>query len=1477
MLQRLLVLMVLFSGTFGFSKTVSTVAISPQGALLMVGTSMQYSVICTYTDSSTDDCTAAGGATWSTPTAALSVTSAGVVTWNAAYDPNNKTQFPNGSQTALGLVRVTAGGISDTGELMAQASGGPFVVFTTPDGGIYGDIQTGAYPTPNVVVGATVTIGAGVTGVNGSSANPFQMTCNWTSSNNAVATINRYGLATAVGPGAVTMTCGAAGNGQYASMPYSGNTFSFNVVAPTPTLQTWYVRPNGGTPFVNATQTPNGQCDGLHDADYPGNGVNQPCAVSNLRDLWADRVSPNHDTWMIGPGDTVIVRQNPNGYNLGLDALSPAYGGAGQPQPINCGNPDCYMPSIPSGTADHHTRILGENYGSCHADSAKTKLLVTWASKVGLNVRDSQFVDVSCLEVTQVQPCAYSAAYTNNCPGNSNYGLGGITESALTSNVTFNDLFIHGLAAEAINGATGAGVVYNYLHIRGVPFAGFDMDDDPHNYSNISVAGGLTLTNSLTEFVGCVEEHPQVHNYPYIECRDQQTGGYGDGFGTGSTTGSWIFDHDIWRYNFQDGLDLLHSGLQTLIVTNSQSYGNDGNQFKLGSAQNVVFQNNFALANCQRIALLFGDEPASAIVPGVNLCRGDGGNVIMTFAAYGNYTVQNNTLVGYGDVSLAYGCDAGSDNCSTANTTLQNNSILGYSDSFNGYNAGANSAMLCAASATDCDNTLSSFPPNQGWATRNNNQFFGARKCPINLTANETCNTQNPLFLNEPANPLSDETLFDNFTGHISSSSPLIGAGIAIPDILVDGAGLLRPNPPAIGAYEYTSSVALTASQVTLAATPNPAIVGQSVAITATIAPTGSVAPTGTVNFFLNGTPLGSSTVNSPGVATFSSSTLPAGSDSINVTYSGDSTYPAGGSNSVTLTVNPAAKTSTVTTLASSLNPVTTSQAITLTATVTATSGTPTGTVTFFDGGASIGSATLGSSGTVTLQLNSMTSGSHTLTAQYGGDSNFSLSTSSPVAETVNSLTPATTTTALAASPNPATTNQAVTLTATVSANSGSPNGSVAFFDGTTSLGTANISSGAASMQLPSLAAGIHNLTVQYAGNTNFAASASSTVAETVNAPAATPTATLLQTSANQIVAGQPVTLTATVSASSGTPAGTVTFFSGNTSLGTATLSGSGTAAIQVPSLPAGSYSLTAQYAGNSTFGASASTGITETVSPSSLPTTTTTLTINPNPTPTGQSVTMSVTVTSASGTPTGTVSFLNNGAVIGSATLNGGVATYTASSLPAGTYPITAQYAGTSALNPSTSNTVQWTIEASGVTLSLNTPTLKVPMGVATSNNVTLTLTPFGGYSGTLQMACQSPTAGTTCTFQPQTVNVSQNSGPTNVNVTVKTSPSMSSVDPHNRQPFASGRSLVLSASFLWIPGFLAASFVGRKRRQLLPRSGRLLLLLVLCCMFGALTGCGSGAIDPLASSSIIPLQFVVSGAGNVNQSITLNITTGN
>lgn len=93
--------------------------------------------------------------------------------------------------------------------------------------------------------------------------------------------------------------------------------------------------------------------------------------------------------------------------------------------------------------------------------------------------------------------------------------------------------------------------------------------------------------------------------------------------------------------------------------------------------------------------------------------------------------------------------------------------------------------------------------------------------------------------------------------------------------------------------------------------------------------------------------------------------------------------------------------------------------------------------------------------------------------------------------------------TALAVTPNPATVGQAVVLTATVTGATGTPVGSVAFLDGTATLGTAALNAqGVATLSLATLAAGSHSLSAQYEGNANFAASTSPVTDLTVNAGA---------------------------------------------------------------------------------------------------------------------------------------------------------------------------------------------------------------------------------------------------------------------------------------------------------------------------------------------------------------------------------------
>jgi len=87
--------------------------------------------------------------------------------------------------------------------------------------------------------------------------------------------------------------------------------------------------------------------------------------------------------------------------------------------------------------------------------------------------------------------------------------------------------------------------------------------------------------------------------------------------------------------------------------------------------------------------------------------------------------------------------------------------------------------------------------------------------------------------------------------------------------------------------------------------------------------------------------------------------------------------------------------------LTSNLNPAFSQYLVTLTAKVTSTSaGTPTGTVTFLNGTTSIGTGTL-SGGQATLTISTLAVGTNSITASYGGDSNFNAATSSALSELI--------------------------------------------------------------------------------------------------------------------------------------------------------------------------------------------------------------------------------------------------------------------------------------------------------------------------------------------------------------------------------------------------------------------------------------------------------------------------------------------
>jgi hypothetical protein len=145
---------------------------------------------------------------------------------------------------------------------------------------------------------------------------------------------------------------------------------------------------------------------------------------------------------------------------------------------------------------------------------------------------------------------------------------------------------------------------------------------------------------------------------------------------------------------------------------------------------------------------------------------------------------------------------------------------------------------------------------------------------------------------------------------------------------------------------------------------------------------------------------------------------------------------------------------------------------------------------------------------------------------------------------------------------------------------------------------------------------------------------------------------------------------------------------------------------------------------------------------------TTTALGVSPTAAVAGALVTLSATVTPASGTtaPTGGVAFMDGASTLGSGNLDAaGMATYSTSSLAAGTHSITASYGGDSGYSASTSTAVSLTITAAAAPAA--------PTGVtATAGNAQVTLSWTAGSGAATYNIYEGTSSGGESTAAVQT-----------------------------------------------------------------------------------------------------------------------------
>jgi FtsP/CotA-like multicopper oxidase with cupredoxin domain len=383
-----------------------------------------------------------------------------------------------------------------------------------------------------------------------------------------------------------------------------------------------------------------------------------------------------------------------------------------------------------------------------------------------------------------------------------------------------------------------------------------------------------------------------------------------------------------------------------------------------------------------------------------------------------------------------------------------------------------------------------------------------------------------------------------------------------------------------------TQSVNKLATGTVLTSDRNPSRFGDLVNFTASVSPPDA---TGTVTFTIDGTFAGTLPVVG-GSAALPTSGLPVGTHVVSADYSGDGTHLSSTAATLTQTVGPVLRPTTVV-VTSSANPAGFGQPVTMTATVRPITGTgtPTGSVQFtLDGRTAGGPVPLTAQGRASLPIGSPSAGAHTVIAVYSGSTEFAGSGSTPFVLTVQQ---GVSTTTLTANRTRAVSGQAVTFTARVSPLAAT--GAVTFtVDGTIQGGGVPLdAAGAATLSLATLAPGIHAVAAAYGGSPNYLPSNSRAVSVTVRKAT---TRTVLTSNGTPAPRGTAVVFTAAVAAvapGSGVPGGTVQFqIDGRNSGAAVTVNSSGQAAMVTSTLAIGRHTVVAVYSGDGRFTTSTST-----------------------------------------------------------------------------------------------------------------------------------------------------------------------------------------------------------------------------------------------------------------------------------------------
>jgi hypothetical protein len=718
------------------------------------------------------------------------------------------------------------------------------------------------------------------------------------------------------------------------------------------------------------------------------------------------------------------------------------------------------------------------------------------------------------------------------------------------------------------------------------------------------------------------------------------------------------------------------------------------------------------------------------------------------------------------------------------------------------------------------------------------------------------------------------------------------------------------------------SSIITKGSATTLTLSPTPVKVphGQpvNVSIDVTAAAPATGTPTGNVSLIANTVPSNSPAgVTDQGVEGFqltsgsvSSTTniLPGGSYTVFAQYPGDGTFGPSTSSPTSVVISPEASkvqiayelfdpltglqtnpNATTAVFGASLQllriNVTSLAGDACAGNTQSATGCPTGTVTLTDNGNPLdaGNFALNSNGYAEDQAIDLPGGTHNLKATYPGDSSYTVP--SPGTSTVT-ITPVPTALTLVSDSQTIITGNTAILTATLTAqnifSSHGPTGTLTFLSGNVTIGTSTVSApvNASNHQVTMsveassglIPVGTSNFTVQYSGDSSYAAS----VSTVVTIKGLYSTITNLSSSNLNIQAGQSVTFTASISPGQpGGPAltGTVQFLENGTNVGSPVAVVNGHAQFTTSSLNYGAQEIQAFYSGDTNYGQSEQ-GLLQVVTPIASATA---ITPSSSSIQQGQNATFTATVTpSPAGgpTPTGMLTFLVNGAGAGGGniTLNAsGQAVLSSTTLPVGSVTVTANYLGDFAHTPS-SGTVTVTVTAAPDFSVAANPTSITIAQPGQTGSTSLMLTAKNGLTGTFNLVpqCVSLPSESTCAVSPASVTFSSTMTTTSVMLTVSTT-AASSVPTGRRVQPTNGRPGTIVVIGLLALGSLLGLRRGRRGIQVAFTVVTFAALLTFAACGGG--GGGGGVHNPGTPVGLDPNASVSFTIGTATHSVPISI----